>query len=296
MVETAADESAMKRDLPEPFVKRIGGKRQLLPVILPHVPKRFRAYREPFVGGGALFWRLRRDGRIDRAFLSDACPHLIATYQTVRDDVEALIFELGLLPNDEQVYYALRDRFNAAFRDAAQGALFGKPPGLNKIDEATLFLYFAKTAFNGLWRVNGDGEFNASFADYPNPTICDADNLRACHAGLQGVDVQCQDFAAAFAKAQEGDFVYADPPYVPLTATANFTGYCADGFDMADQVRLRDAAAAAKGRGVHVLLSNSLAPAVLELYQGWTIQEVDAKRAVNCKGEGRGLVKEVLIW
>src|SRR5512147_529639 len=275
-----------RRDLPEPFVKRVGGKRQLLPVILPHVPKRFRAYREPFVGGGALFWRLRRDGRIDRAFLSDACPHLIATYQTVRDDVEALIFELGLLPNDEQVYYALRDRFNAAFRDAAQGALFGKPPGLSRIDEAALFVYFSKTCFNGLWRVNGDGEFNASWAGYDNPTICDAENLRACHRGLQGVDVRCQDFAAALAKAQAGDFAYLDSPYVPLTATSNFVGYCADGFDMADQVRLRDAAAAAKARGVHVLLSNSSAPAVFELYKGWTIETVDAKRAVNCKGDG----------
>lgn len=286
----------MKRDLPEPFVKRVGGKRQLLPAILPNVPKRFRAYREAFVGGGALFWKLRREGRIDRAYLSDACPHLSAAYQTVRDDVEALIFELSLLPNNEQVYYALRDRFNAAFRDAAQGALFGKPPGLSRIDEAALFVYFAKTCFNGLWRVNGDGEFNASFADYPNPTICDAENLRACHAGLRDVDVQCKDFADALREAQEGDFVYCDPPYVPVTATANFTGYCADGFDMADQVRLRDAAAAAKQRGAHVLLSNSSAPAVFEIYQGWTIEMVEAKRAVNCKGDGRGPVKEVLIW
>lgn len=286
----------MTRDLPEPFLKRVGGKRQLLPVILPHVPKRFRAYHEPFVGGGALFWKLRREGRIDRAHLSDACPHLTATYLTVRDNIEALIFELGLLPNDEQVYYALRDRFNAAFRDAAQGALFGKPPGLSRIDEATLFLYFAKTAFNGLWRVNGDGEFNASWAGYDNPTICDAENLRACHAGLQGVDIQCCDFAAALAKAKEGDFVYLDSPYVPLTATANFTGYCADGFDMADQVRLRDAATAAKRRGAHVLLSNSSAPAVFELYRGWTIETVDARRAVNSDGDGRGPVKEVLIW
>lgn len=285
-----------KRELPEPFVKRIGGKRQLLPIILPHLPKRFRAYREPFVGGGALFWRLRREGRIDRAFLSDACPHLIATYQTVRDDVEALIFELGLLWNNEQVYYALRDRFNAAFRNATQGALLGEPPGLSRIDEAALFLYFAKTAFNGLWRVNGDGEFNASFAGYDNPTICDADNLRACHRGLQGVDVQCRNFAIALAEAQAGDFAYLDPPYVPVTATANFTGYCADRFSMRDQVRLRDAAVAAKGRGVHVLLSNSSAPAVYELYRGWTIETIDAKRAVNCKGEGRGPVKEVLIW
>ena len=286
----------MKRDLPEPLVKRVGGKRQLLPAILPHVPKRFRAYREPFVGGGALFWRLRRDGRIDRAFLSDACPHLIATYQTVRDDVEALVFELGLLPNDEHVYYALRDRFNVAFRHASQGALFGKPPGLSRIDEAALFVYLAKTCFNGLWRVNGDGEFNVSFADYRNPTICDVENLRACRAGLQGIDIQCRDFAVALAEAQDGDFVYADPPYVPVTATANFTGYCADGFDMADQVRLRDAAAEAKRRDVHVLLSNSSAPAVFELYQGWKIETVDARRAVNCDGNGRDPVKEVLIW
>lgn len=291
----------MTRDLPKPFpkpfLKRVGGKRQLLPVILPHVPKRFRAYREPFVGGGALFWRLRREGPIYRAHLSDACPHLIATYTVVRDDVEALIRDLSPLRNDAGEYYRLRDRFNEVFGQTAQEMLFGPPvPMMGDLEEATLFLYFAKTAFNGLWRVNGDGEFNASWAGYENPAICDADNLRACHAGLQGVDIQCRDFAAALAETQEGDFVYADPPYVPVTATANFTGYCADRFSMRDQVRLRDAAVAAKGRGVHVLLSNSSAPAVYELYRGWTIETIDAKRAVNCKGEGRGPVKEVLIW
>lgn len=279
-----------------PFVKRIGGKRQLLPVILPRVPKRFRAYREPFVGGGALFWELIRQDRIERAFLSDACPHLINAYQAIRDDVEDLIVNLKELRNNAEDFYRLRDLFNAATRSSPQATMLSERRAeLDPTERAVLFLYLNKTCFNGLWRVNGAGEFNASFAGYENPTICDPENLRACSADLQGQDIRCCDFADALRQAQEGDFCYLDCPYIPLTTTSNFTGYCADGFDMRDQVRLRDAAADARRRGVQVLLSNSSAPAVFELYRGWTIETVDANRAVNCKGDRRGPVKEVLI-
>lgn len=279
-----------------PFVKRIGGKRQLLPVILPHVPTHFRAYREPFVGGGALFWELSRQERIGRAFLTDACPHLINAYAVIRDDVEDLILNLQELRNNAEDFYRLRALFNGGIRSTQQLGLLNEPAmKLDALERAVLYLYLGRTSFNGLCRFNGDGEFNASFAGYENPTICDAENLRACSAILQGHDIRCCDFADALKKAKEGDFCYLDPPYVPLTATASFVGYCADGFDMRDQVRLRDAAADAKHRGVHVLLSNSSAPAVFELYRGWTLEMVDAKRAVNCKGDGRGTVKEVLI-
>lgn len=280
------------------FLKRIGGKRQLLPELLARAPPRFRAYREPFVGGGALFWELKRQGRIDRAVLSDACPHLIGAYAAVRDRVEDLIRELSLMRNDRAEYERRRDLFNRSVRRSnGQETLFASTVGesYDALMRAACFCYFNKTAFNGLWRVNGDGEFNASFAGYENPTIVDPENLRACSGALQGQDIRCCDFADAVDEAQEGDFLYGDPPYVPLTATSNFTGYCADKFDMRDQMRLRDKALAAKRRGVHVLLSNSSAPAVFELYRGWTIETVDAKRAVNCKGDKRGAVKEVLI-
>ncbi|HZL94028.1 MAG TPA: Dam family site-specific DNA-(adenine-N6)-methyltransferase, partial [Vicinamibacterales bacterium] len=257
--------------LPKPFTKRCGGKRQLLPEILPRIPKRFRAYREPFVGGGALFWKLYRDGRIDRAYLSDACPHLIGAYLTVRDEVEDLIRELATFRNEEQEFYRHRARFKHANRRTQQLGLLAlnEPTGfLHALERTALYLYLGKTCFNGLSRFNADGEFNASFAGYEDPTVCDAENLRACHVGLRGVDIQCRDFAVAFAEAEEDDFLYADPPYVPLTATSSFVGYCADGFHVADHVRLRDAAASAKRRGVHVLLSNSSAPTVFDLYQG----------------------------
>ena len=231
-------------DLPpraRPFVKWVGGKRQLLPRLLPHVPQRFGRYFEPFVGGGALFFSLAPEF----AALNDGNARLVRTYRTIRDRVEDVVALLRTYPHDRDFFMSLR----AVDIDAG-----------TDVEVAAWFIYLNRTAFNGLYRVNSRGGFNVPFGRYKNPTICDAENLRACAAILKGASITHGDFEAVVADAHPGDFVYFDPPYVPLTATSDFTSYTAEGFTDADQVRLRDVALRLKAGGVAVMLSNSGAP------------------------------------
>ncbi len=260
-----------------PFLKWVGGKRQLLPEIVAHAPKSFGRYFEPFVGGGALFFHLRPR----EAVLADANERLVRTYRGVRDEVESVIDLLRGYPYDPDFYYRTRDVAIDRRSDA---------------EVAAWLIYLNRAGFNGLYRVNRDNQFNVSFGRYSNPTICDPANLRACSEALRGVELVVGDFADAVADARRGDFAYFDPPYVPLSATSCFTSYAADGFDADDQRRLRATAVKLKKRGVRVLLSNSSAPFVRELYSGgFEAIEVYASRAVNCRADRRGAVKELLI-
>jgi DNA adenine methylase len=259
-----------------PFVKWVGGKRKLISELRKHIPASFGTYYEPFVGGGALFWALRPAS----AILSDANARLVNAYVAVRDRPDAIIDELRTYPYERKFYGRTR-----ALIDEGTSA-----------QRAARFIYLNRTGFNGLYRVNRRGEFNVPFGRYANPTICDAETLRACSAALRGVEIVRGDFADVLARAKKGDFVYCDPPYVPLSATSSFAQYTADGFMYEDQRRLRDIARDLKRRGVHVLLSNSGPPIVRELYaDGFDIREVLAARAISCKGDKRGAVKEVLI-
>ena len=267
---------ATTRD-PRPFVKWVGGKRQLLDRLVRYIPERFGTYHEPFVGGGALFFHLRPE----RACLSDSNERLIRTYRGLRDDPERVIELLREYPHDKEFFLEFRTRdIDASECDA---------------EVAAWFIYLNKTAYNGLYRVNSKNIFNVPFGDNKNPNICDADNIRACSRALQTAKLEVGDFETVLDRAKPRDFVYFDPPYVPLSVTSAFTSYTRDGFDMNDQVRLRDVALELKKRGVYVLLSNSSAPAVRELYADFELIEVRARRAVNCKVEGRGEVKELLI-
>lgn len=260
-----------------PFIKWVGGKRQLLPELRARVPSKFGRYFEPFVGGGALFFDLAPE----RASLTDMNERLVRTYRGVRDDVYGVIKRLREYPYDEAFYYQMR----ASGLNAASDA-----------EVAARFIYLNKTGFNGLYRENKAGKFNVPFGRYTNPTICDDVALRACSLALQGAILLVDDFERVVSDAQPGDFVYFDPPYVPLTATSNFTSYTSGGFTHADQVRLRDVALTLKASGVSVLLSNSSAEAVRDLYSdGFVVEEVSARRAVNSKASGRGAVKELLI-
>lgn len=262
-----------------PFIKWAGGKRQLLPELQSRVPAAHGRYFEPFVGGGALFFELRPRA----ATLTDVNERLIRTYIGVRDDVEQVI---GLLESYEQsheeaFYYRLRD----VDIDARTNA-----------EVAAWFIYLNKVGFNGLYRVNRRNRFNVPFGRHKNPTICDEATLRACSAALAGAAIEVADFEAAVAPAVAGDLVYFDPPYVPLSVTSSFTSYTSSGFGRDAQVRLRDLALALKQRGVHVLLSNSSADFVRDLYQpGFTIAEVSATRLVNSKATGRGAILELVI-
>jgi DNA adenine methylase len=266
-----------------PFLKWVGGKRQLIDALLGYVPRDLprHTYFEPFVGGGALFFAVRP--RPKRAVLSDTNLRLVRTYRGVRDRIDQVV------------------RLLADYKKQHGPAFFQRMREL-QIDEldddaqvAAWMIYLNKTAYNGLYRVNSRNVFNVPFGRYANPAILDEPNLRACSQALADVDIEHGDFGKVVARSRKGDFAYFDPPYVPLSATSDFTGYTADGFGAEHQKRLRDVARKLKDRGVHVLLSNSGAGFVREIYDGFELREVEASRQVNCKADGRGKIKELII-
>jgi DNA adenine methylase len=272
-----------------PLVKWAGGKGQLLSQFEAHWPSSFGGYIEPFVGGGAVFFHLHNHGLLDgkRVVLIDQLEELINCYGVVQGQVEALIAELRRhepYKTDADYYYALRawDRQP----DYAQRS---------DVARAARFIFLNRTCYNGLYRVNRRGEFNVPFGRYRNPKVCDVQNLRAASQALQGVDLLAGDFERCLAFAMEGDLVYMDPPYHPLSATANFTSYTAAGFGPDDQRRLARVYQALDGRGCQLMLSNSPTPFVQGLYEGYERVEVQASRPISSKAEGRGAIAELLV-
>jgi DNA adenine methylase len=260
-----------------PFLKWAGGKRQLLPSLLRHAPANPPRYFEPFVGGGALFFAMRPE----KAVLADVNERLIRAYEGVRKSVDEVIRLLRSYPHDPEFFYSFRQKDIDDDTDA---------------EVAAWFIYLNKTGFNGLYRVNRRNRFNVPFGRYANPTICNEPTLRTCAAALVGADLRVQDFESVVERAKAGDFVYFDPPYVPLSTTSSFTSYTSQGFGDAEQIRLRDTALRLKERGVSVLLSNSSAPSVRKLYaDGFAVTEVSATRLVNSKATARGAIVELLI-
>lgn len=273
--------------LPRPFAKWAGGKRQLLDELFKHVPSTFGTYFEPFVGGGALFFALRPA----HAVIGDANLFLAATYKAVRDDVDAVIRLLKFHEARHSKAHFLATR--AALIDPSNGRPIGPP-----VNVAARVIYLNRTCFNGLWRVNKRGQFNVPMGNYENPTICDAPNLRACARTLSlsgGVKIFHASFERVMAHAKRGDFVYCDPPYIPLRE-GSFVAYDKSGFTMDHQAELAAMALSLRRAGVHVLLSNSDTPQARKLYTGWNIRRVDARRNINSDAKGRGSVGELLIW
>ncbi|HRN68348.1 MAG TPA: Dam family site-specific DNA-(adenine-N6)-methyltransferase, partial [Promineifilum sp.] len=223
---------------------------------------------------------LAGQGRIGQARLSDANPSLIDVYLALRDCVDEVIAVLRGHIHDRDYYYQVR-------------AL--RPETLSLPERAARVIYLNKTCYNGLYRENRKGEFNVPFGRYKNPTICDEPNLRAASRALQGVDISNRPFTSILDYAQAGDFVYFDPPYHPLSPTANFTAYDRHGFGPDDQRHLRDVFAALGDRGVRAMLSNSDTPLIRDLYAGFRIDQVFVARAVNSKASGRGKVAEVIV-
>lgn len=265
-----------------PFLKWVGGKRALLPVLHAHAPSQFGRYHEPFVGGGALFFDLAHKRALRQgAVLSDNNARLIRSYRGVRDSVDEVIRHLSSYPHDRDFFLRMRGVHIDALSDA---------------EVAAWFIYMNRTGYNGLYRVNQRNQFNVPFGDYQNPKICDPDGLYACSRALSGVELRCEPFDLVAERAEPGDFVYFDPPYVPLSATSSFTSYTASGFGLLHQQKLADVARSLKARNVHVLLSNSSAPLVRELYrEGFKTVEVQAARSVNSRGDGRGKIVELLM-
>lgn len=268
----------------KPFLKWVGGKRQLLPQITRHAPRSFRSYHEPFVGGGAVFFHLRRTRGAFPAFLTDSNQRLIRAYRAVKDDVKEVIKLLREHQRKHTKPYFLKMRHQRDIDSATDAEV------------AAWLIYLNRTAFNGLYRVNSSNIFNVPLGRYVNPRICDEDNLQACSHALAGAQIKHAGFESVLKRVQEGDFVYFDPPYQPLTATAKFTDYTSKGFGDKDQKRLRDVALKLKKLGVSVVLSNSCSPVIKTLYgDGFEQHEVGARRAVNSDPKGRGLVQELIL-
>ncbi len=264
------------RMIPRPFVKWAGGKRQLIPVLMQRVPSFSGRYFEPFLGGGALFFFMKPE----KAYLSDTNAELIHCYNIVRDDPDALIAELGTLKYTTDDYYRIRDK---------------NPATLSPVNRAARTIYLNRTGFNGLYRVNSKGKFNVPMGRYVNPKICDEKNIRACSAVLRFAEVDTASFDTVVGRAGKGDFVYFDPPYIPLSRTANFTSYQQGGFSMEDQARLAEVFEALTRKGVYAMLSNSDVKWMHDTYKGYPIQRVSATRAVNRNANDRGPVFEVVV-
>lgn len=268
--------------LPKPFIKWVGGKTQLLSDLISRTPPRFGSYHEPFMGGGAFFFALHRAGRLyERSVhLSDVNRELVETYLGVRDQAERVIKLLADHPYDKKHYYQVREQ---------------NPFSLGTSALAARFIFLNRAGFNGLYRVNKSGGFNVPFGRYTNPTICDADNLRAAARALRTANIHNGGFETVLARAEKGDFVYFDPPYVPVSQTSNFVGYAKGGFDLSMQEKLARTFEKLAAKGVYVMLSNSEAPWVKERFSDFKQFVVSARRNVNSKAEKRGPVGELLV-
>lgn len=263
-----------------PFLKWAGGKQRLISQYLPYFPplETINHYYEPFIGSAAVYfhWQPRP------ATLADRNEKLIEVYRLVQQDVTAVIDALQPHHNDPDYFYAIRAQ---------------DPRTLTPAERAARLIYLNKTCYNGLYRENSHGEFNVPFGRYKRPKICDVDRLCTASAALQGVMLLAGDFAAVVETAVSGDFIYFDPPYAPLTATSNFTSYHQHGFAAADQHRLAQTIDELTMRGCKVMLSNSSAPLIYDLYNHppYRLIDIQARRAINSKGNGRGPIKELLI-
>jgi DNA adenine methylase len=293
-----------------PILKWAGGKRQLLPELRPFYPQQFDRYIEPFLGSGAVFLDLHNMGLLKgrKVALSDINADVIGCYRSVRDYPQQVVHHLRVLEQDWRTggsahFYEIRDgAFNPARRAVFEAA---NPAAAYTPELAAMLIYLNRTGFNGLFRVNLRGEFNVPAGRYSSPLICDEGNLHAWSEalGVPGRTLRVWPFDRALAHAGGGDFVYLDPPYAPLSATARFTSYTADGFGAEEQELLQRTVIQMAWRGASVLLSNSAAPQIRQLYArhpharsaGLRTTTVAARRAINSRGASRGPVREYLI-
>ena len=255
----------------KPFVKWVGGKRQLIELLRSNAPTQFSNYIEPFIGGGALLFSLSPQN----ALISDVNAELIHAYQVIKNNVDDLIISLKQHKNEANYFYAVRAQ---------------KPSEMNEVERASRLIYMNKTCFNGLYRVNSKGQFNTPFGRYKNPNIADVANLIAVSTYLNkaNIDIKNQDYRETASQAKHGDFVYFDPPYYPMSATASFTKYAKGDFNEQNQIELAETYKQLANKGCHVMLSNSNTPFIKTLYQDFNLIEVQANRFINCQSEGRG--------
>ncbi len=275
---------AKNNKLVAPFLKWVGGKRQLIPSIVGHLPENIIDYKyiEPFIGGGALFFNIQPKN----AVINDFNEELINVYQVIKNDLGELITDLEKHKNEADYFYQIRglDRI-------------GQLKKLTPVQRASRIIFLNKTCFNGLYRVNNAGEFNSPFGRYKNPNIVNEPILRAVNKFLNSnnIDIKNGDYSKVLKQADKNCFVYLDPPYFPISENSNFTGYVQGGWNMQDQIDLKTACDELHKKDVKFLLSNSSADFIKDLYKDYKITIVKANRAINSNGAERGEVDEVLI-
>lgn len=285
----------------KPFIKWAGGKSQLLSEIRTKYPQKIERYCEPFVGGGAVLLDVLANYNPNEVIINDINAALINTYQQVQSNVDALISQLSKMQSEfwkadselrKTLYTDNREKFNSLINCND-----------NNLDKAALFIFLNKTCFNGLYRVNRKGLFNVPIGSYKNPPICDAENLRYISKLLQNVEIKCGDYKDCADFIDDKTFVYIDPPYRPLTATASFTSYNENEFGDQQQIELGHFVDVITEKGSKVVASNSDPQNADDndnffddLYAKYNIDRVSAKRMINSKASGRGDVSELLIY
>ncbi len=276
------ESSLQSNGILKPLLKWVGGKGQLVSELIRLVPKKFGSYYEPFAGGAALFFAMYRQGLLEgkQSVLSDINEELIDTYTSIREDVESVIKKLRTFRYDKDQFYKIRAQ---------------TPDALALPERAARMIYLNRTCFNGLYRVNSQGAFNVPFGRFTNPTICDADNLRAVSLAFKDAELRCQPFSAVLNSARKNDFVYFDPPYVPVSETAKFVSYVSSGFGLKDQEELAKVFSKLNEKGVKVMQSNSNTEWVNKHYQKFKRLLVNARRSVNSRGDRRGAIQELII-
>ena len=289
----------------KPFLKWAGGKSQLLGELrklYPITQHHLTNYVEPFVGGGAVFFDVLNTSTITKATLNDINPNLINAYRVIQEDSEALLSALNNLQEAylaqdpegrETAFYARREAYN----NLATAPLDG-----NNVQRAALFIFLNKTCFNGLHRVNSKGFFNVSHGKYKRPLICDEERIRAVAKALQSVNILLGDYRKTLDYIDSNTFLYLDPPYRPLTTSANFNAYDSTVFGDTAQQELADFIKEADAKGAKILLSNSDPKNANpddnffdDLYSELKVQRVSARRAISSKGTGRGAISEILV-
>jgi len=272
---------------PKPFVKWAGGKRQLIPIINQNLPESFGTYYEPFLGGGALLFHILTDKNGQKCSISDLNSDLVLAYTTIRDRTDSLITSLK---NHEKNYQKDSESYYYSIRESNPRS---------EIEKTSRLIFLNRTCFNGLYRVNSKGKFNVPLGKYSNPNIVNEENLHAVSHILQSsrVSIKCRDFEAVLSDAKKGDLVYFDPPYQPVSATANFTSYTNKDFTYDDLTRLAELCLKLDSRGCKVLLSNSDSKEVADIFSKnpWKITKIEANRSINSNSKKRTGHFELLI-
>ena len=279
--------SQISQTIPKPFVKWAGGKRQLIPILNDNLPKSFGTYYEPFLGGGALLFHLLTEQNEQKYSISDLNSDLVLSYTTIRDRIDELINSLKIheknYQKDSKSYYYFIRETNPR----------------SEIEKTSRLIFLNRTCFNGLYRVNSKGKFNVPLGKYTNPNIVNEDNLRSVSNILQSsnVAIKCRDFESVLRDAKKGDLVYFDPPYQPVSDTANFTSYTNKDFTYDDLSRLAELCMKLDSKGCNVLLSNSNSKEVEEMFSSkpWKVSKIQANRSINSNSKKRTGHFELLI-